>query len=229
MVDQDATFGASLGSIFVDGVKGYLANIGPLTLAALLTLGTYLLFRFPAQAAYTDDQIAKSLVLDLVGLLLGSIVAYPWYTYALAAVDGQPIQLTAPLRDLGKLSAQGVASFWFWAGVLLGIRYLLGIPAILAVVFYAFYGFAIADGVAPTGLRALGYSVRLGEGKRVGLFALALLFIVFNLLGAIAVGYDVSPLTIGLAIAGLTITTSITMVSGARIYRLLQAGQAGRR
>ena len=219
----DPTLGASFASIFITGVRGYFRNIVPLSLAAGLTLGLYLVFRFPAQDAFVDGNVLQSLGLDLIGLMLGSIFAYPWYCYALSAADGNRADLLQPLRNLKGFSSQIVASFWFWAAVMLGLRYLFGIPSILAVLFYAFYGFAIADGVADGGLKALGYSVRVGDGKRIGLFALAGVFLIFNMFGAIAVGYEVSTLTIALAVVGLSITTSITMVAGGRVYRLLQA------
>lgn len=224
MTSQDTTFGASFGSIFFSGVRGYLKNVVPLSLAAGLTLGVYLAFRFPAQDAFVDGNLVRSILLDLVGLVLGSILAYPWYCFALAAADGTPVDLAAPFRQPKRFLAQAVASFWFWAAVLLGLRYLFGIPSILAALFYAFYGFAIADGAEESGLKALGYSVRVGEGKRIGLFALAGVFLIFNLFGAIAVGYEVTTLTIALAILGLVITTNVTMVAGARVYRLLQTG-----
>lgn len=224
MTTEHATFGASFGSIFFSGVRGYFSNIIPLTLAGALTIGTYFAFRVPAQSAFVDDNIAGSLALDMAGLLLASILAFPWYCYALNAVDGEGIDVGFPFRKLGRFGPQIVASFWFWAAVLLGLRYLLGIPSILAVLFYAFYGFAIADGAEDSGMRALGYSVRLGEGKRIGLAALAGVFLVFNIFGAIAVGYEVTALTIGLAIAGVVVTTNITLVAGARVYRQLQSG-----
>ena len=222
MTSQDSTFGASFGSIFLTGVRGYAKNLLPLSLAAAATLGIYLAFRFPAQDAFVDGNLVRSISLDLVGLVLGSIFAYPWYCYALDAVDGKPTDLRSPFRTPKRFLAQAVASFWFWAAVLLGLRYLFGIPSILAALFYAFYGFAIADGAEESGLKALGYSVRVGEGKRIGLFALAAVFLIFNMFGAIAVGYEVTTLTIGLAILGLVITTNVTMVAGARVYRLLQ-------
>ncbi len=224
MTTEQSTFGASFGSIFLSGVRGYFANIVPLTLAGALTIGTYFVFRVPAQAAFVEDRILSSLGLDMIGLLLASILAYPWYCYALNAADGEKVDVAFPMRTADRFGAQIVASFWFWAAVLLGLRYLFGIPSLLALLFYAFYGFAIADGAEESGLRALGYSVRLGEGKRIGLAALAGVFLIFNIFGAIAVGYDVNALTIGLAIAGVVITTNITLVAGARVYRLLQPG-----
>lgn len=228
MSAQSPTFGASFATIFMNGVRGYLKNIPALTIASAATLGTYLTFRFPAQRAFERDEIVASLGLDMLGLLLASIIAYPWYSYALDAIDGDGVDVGRPFRELRRFRPQFVASFWFWAGVLLGLRYLFGLPSIVVFAFYAFYGFVIADGEETSGLRALGTSVRLGEGKRIGLLALGAVFLIFNVFGAIALGYGVNALTIVLAIVGLTITTSITMVSGAGVYRLLLAGMKER-
>ncbi len=224
MTAKNATFGVSFGEIFFSGVRGYFAHLAPLSAAGALTLGTYLVFRLQAQAALDADNLLRSILLDLAGLVVASIVAYPWYCYALDAQAGGPVDVGFPWRTFGRLRYQAVASLWFWAGVLLGLRYLLGLPAIVVVIFYAFYGFVVADGAADGGLMALGTSVRISEGRRIGLFAVAGVFFVFNLFGAIALGVTVNALTVALAIAGLVVTTNITMVSGARLYRLLQTG-----
>ena len=79
MAENDTTFGANFGSIFLSGVRGYFANIVPLTLAGILTLGTSLAFRIPAQAAFVDEQLARSLALDMVGLLLAMGAYLPGY------------------------------------------------------------------------------------------------------------------------------------------------------
>ena len=60
--------------------------------------------------------------------------------------------------------------------------------------------------------------MRLGEGKRLGLFAFATLFLIFNLFGGIALGFGFSILNIVGAVIGMAITTSVTLVSGAAIY-----------
>lgn len=222
MTANDKTFGASLGEVFASGVRGYTRNVIPLTVSGAATLGVYAIFRIPAQQAFESGDVVRSLAIDLVGLLLASIVALPWYAAALAAVDGKSFTLATIFESVTGLYAQAVASFWFWAAILLGLRYLLAIPAMLAVVFYAFYGFAVADGAATGGLKALGYSARLGEGRRVGIAAVAIVLLLFTLLGAFPVGFGVSTLTVVLAVCGLVVTCSITLVAGAAIYRLLQ-------
>ncbi len=219
MTTRSQTFGISVGSIFATGIRGFLANPIPIFLAGAATIGVYLAFRIPAQAAADEGRLIISLALDLTGLVVASVVSYPWYSYALAAGDGKPVDVAAPFRSFDRFTTQAVASFWFWAGVLLGVRYLYGIPAIVALLFYAFYGYVIADGVTLSGLKALGHSARLGEGKRVGMFAIGALLFAFNFFGAIAIGFTLNALTIALAVIGFTITASITLVGGAAIYR----------
>ena len=221
---QDPTFGISIAEVFRLGIVGYRRNVLPLTLAALGTLGTYAAFRITAQIALNADQLGRSLAFDIVGLVVAGVAAFPWYFYALDAADHRPVDVGAPFRNLDRLPAQFVASVFFWAGVLLGFRYLFGIPSIVIAVLYAFYGFVIADGRVKGAMRALGTSVALGVGKRLGIFAIAGLFLVFNFFGATALGFAVNPGTIVLAVAGVAVTSSITMVAGATVYRRLQAG-----
>ena len=116
-----------------------------------------------------------------------------------------------------------MCAFWFWAAFMLGLRYLFGIPSILALLFYGFHGYIVADRAAKGGLRALGTSVRLGNKRRVALFAILALYIVFNLVAALPLGYGATPLTIAISLALFTATGSVTLVSGACLYDALYA------
>lgn len=216
----DTSFGIQLAPTFTSSVKTWAGAAVPLSLAGAFTLGVYGLFRWPAQQLLEDDRVYSSVAVDLVGLIVAGTLAVPWYFYALAAVDGREINLIEPFVDKRAFAHQAVASFWFWAAVLLGLRYLFGIPSLFVVLLYAFHGFVIADGTKG-GMMALGQSVRLTEGKRVGLFAIAGLLMIFNLFGAIAAGFDGLPTTARILGAGLglVVTTSITLVIGATIYR----------
>ncbi len=64
--------------------------------------------------------------------------------------------------------------------------------------------------------------LRLGERRRIGLFAIGGMLFVFNILGASGLAAGLNPLGYSLAVVGLSVTTSITLVSGAAIYRVLQ-------
>lgn len=214
-------FGISPGQVFASGIRGYVANIVPLTLAALIVLLVYAAFRVPSQSFIDDDRIWSGRLLDLAGLFVAGTLAYPWYRYALAAADGEKVDMRAPFLAPRRFRYQAAASFWFFAAVVLGQQYLSGIPAILAALLYAFYGYVVAEN-DNGGLKALGTSVRLGERRRIGLFAIGGLFFVFNLIGASGLAAGLNPLGYSLAVLGLSVTTSITLVSGAAIYRVLQ-------
>ncbi len=221
MASEAKPFGIGVGQVFAAGVRGLRTRPVGLLVSGALTITAYLAFRFPAQAATDDGRLLVGLALDLLGLVVSSTVALPWYLYALAAYDDRELRISDIVASLDRLSTQAVASFWFWAGFLLGLRYLFGIPSVLALLFYAFYGYVVADGTTNSGLKALGLSAALGEGRRVGLFALAGLLFVFNLFGAIAIGFGVTPVTVVLAIVGLVVTASVTLVGGAAVYRTL--------
>ena len=215
-------FPLSIAAMFRQGLTGYARNIGPLTVGAAATLVVYGVFRILAQQALDDGQQLASIALDLVGLVLAGTVALPWYVYALDAARSEPIDLPAAWRG-GGFSAQFVCSIWFWAAFMLGVRYLFGIPSILALLFYGFHGYVVADRAAKGGLRALGTSVRLGHRRRVALFAILALFIVFNLVAALPLGSGATPLTIVTSVALFTATGSVTLVSGACLYDALYA------
>ncbi len=222
--NQSAGFG--IGELFGDTLKLYAANPLPFSLAAMVTFGVYGIFRYPAQQLFVDGKVFQSVGVDLVGLLIAGVIALPWYHFSLAAVDGNPISFAEPFQNWRRYGYQAVASFWFWAGILLGLRYLFGLPSVLVLLLYCFHGFVIVDGSVKGGMMALGQSVRLSEGRRMLLFGVGCLLLVFNLFGAFGIGFRDSfglPAAIGIAIIGLTITTSVTMLAGARLYRLCAA------
>ncbi len=216
------------GTLFKEGFRGYFRNIVPLTAAALLTLTVfYLVVALPASELSDSSKWVRGLAFAS-GLIFTGTTAYPWYSYALDAGDGIPVRWKRPFEKPELFLQQAVSSFWFWAGVALGFQYLFATPAIFVVILYAFHGYLIADRRSTSGMKALGTSVRMGEGSRIILFGLFALFGFFSLLGAIPLGIqgdDGEPLvnifTVSLAVIGLAITTSVTLVAGGRIYRIL--------
>ncbi len=239
------TFGISIGEVFLAGLRGYFPNAIILTLAALpvfvvMAVASTPFRNFDAQLqerVNADLTSTLSIIeqLQWVGLLMAAafpagIVAAPWFRYALDAVDGRAIDVKAPLIDGKKLLNHTFATFWFWAGIALGMRYsflIPGLPSIVVLLLYSFYGYVIADGREINGLKALGVSVRMGQGKRLGLFAIAGLLFFFNIFGIMGfwVGLeDGSPSILGvvLGILGISATGSVTVVAGAAIYRVLE-------
>ena len=167
------------GEMFRRGVEGFQRNPVALLLAGLLSIAGYAVFGIPAQQMLDDGDRVPALILNIVGLVLGGTLAHPWYVVALASDRGEKADLAAALRSGDRFFAQLVGSFWFWAAFILGIQYLAGIPSIVVLIFYSFYGFIVAD-LRYGGMRALGTSVRLGEGRRIGIFAIAAMYGVFN-------------------------------------------------
>ena len=238
-----ATFPIGPGEMFARGFKGFGSGAVPLMLAGLATLSVAAVASLPAADLRDDGRNYAAVVVSLLGLVVGGTLAYPWYHYALSASRGKSIQVMEPFLDTKRFFAQAVASFWFWAGVLLGLQYLAGIPSIFILVLYAFHGYLIADGKVVGGMRALGTSVRMGQGRRIGLFGLATLFGLFTFMGALPMGYDfnqraeaeaaavaasikyidpgASPLWIALAVVGVAFAGSVTLVAGATLYQVL--------
>lgn len=209
-------------AMFREGIAGFRRQPLTLLVAGAVTFGVYAAFRIPAQIALDDGRRALGIALDLFGAVMAGTAAYPWFSYALSASRGEPEPFMKPLQIPARFLAQFVAAFWFWAAVMLGTRYLGGIPSILAAIFYAFYGYVVVDRSDMGGMKALGTSVRLGNKRRIALFAILTLFAVFNMFAVLPLGYGVNPGTIALTMALLLVTTSITLVAGAALYDTLK-------
>lgn len=208
--------------MFKEGFAGFRREPVLLLAGGALTFAVFAAFRIPAQMAADDGRWVPSLVLDLVGAVLAATAAYPWFNYALDAARGEDASFLKPFRYPSRFVAQFVAAFWFWAAVMLGLRYLAGIPALLAAVFYAFYGYVVVDRRDLGGLEVLGTSVRLGDKRRIALFAILALFAVFNFVAAFPLGYGTGPAPLAATVALLLVTTSITLVAGAALYDVLR-------
>ena len=223
---KQSTFGIGIGEIFSKGFTGWKSNIIPLTLAGIVPIAVASGFSSFAQQFNDVETIVEGILwfaINFAGWVIAGTLSYPWYMYALRAVDGDPVVLSEPFETPKRFLYQFVGSFWFFAGFLFGIRFIVipFLPAILILVLYAFYGFLIAD-EGRTGFNALGTSIRMGEKRRIGLFAIALMFLMFNFLGLVpGLGLEGASFTLRLILAslGLVFTTSITLVSGAAIYR----------
>jgi hypothetical protein len=200
--------------------KAYWANRYPLTLWSLLSLLTY----YGSIQLVSDDQTAwTQLGVLIAGMVATTTVAYPWFRAALASIDG-----TAAPFHAGRFYDQAVASAFFWAGLLLGFRYLYGIPALFVVVMYAFFGYAVVEEPRRGGLKALGWSVQVGTKRRVGIFAMVALLLLMNLLAFIPIGLGTGPVLVVVTALLLNVTTNVSIVSGAVVYRALERTASGK-
>ncbi len=197
------------------GARWYRTNLTWGSLAAIVVLGVYGGMRVLASSLV--DRPLLSVGIDFAGLILATTVALPWFRLALDSEDGDGGPRPTFRLPFGAMFG---GSFLFWAGIFLGFRYLAGIPSIFVLVWYGVFGYAIADG-RRSGVRALGDSVRLGQGNRAIVALMGFLLLSLNLLGAVSLGVNASPGSVAVAFVGLMITTNISMGAGAQLYRAL--------
>ncbi len=225
-------FPLRISEIFAAGIDGFKRQPVPLLVGGLLTLAVYTAFGIPARVALKDGEQLRGVTLNLAGSILAGAAAYPWFVYALRIGRGQKAELGEPFAGLAGFRALFVCSFWFWAAFVLGFQYLAGIPSLVVLLFYCFYGFVVVDEAglaAPAsqpaqrrrlglGLRALGTSVRLSQGRRVALFAILGVFAMFNFCALIPLGFGSNPVAVIASFAVFLATSSISMVGGAALY-----------
>ena len=217
---KSTEFPIGIGETFRAGWHGYRSNFVLVSTAGgvvwLVVLGAIFL-----GASLENGQ--ASVFVQLTGLLLASAAALPWYRSALDAVDDEASSIGRLLREPERFATLFGASIFFWASVLFALRYfgfLAGPGALLVLGFYAFYGFVVADsrrGVA----KSLGQSVLLGQGRRIGIFAIGSLLVLVNFLAILPIGSSVTPVTGGLSLVLLVFTSSYSIVCGAVLYRAL--------
>ncbi|MEM8707262.1 MAG: hypothetical protein AAGE98_12445 [Actinomycetota bacterium] len=215
--------------MIVDGIEGF--RRAPLA----LMLGTFLPFLvsgpfvFAGQSRIADaeeislgsEEVVAGLAFNLIGMVLAGAASYPVCVYALRAARDEAVDLAEPFRDPGRFFAMFTASFWFWAGILLGLNFFV-LPAVFVFLFYVFFGFVLVDRPDLGGLKALGTSVRIGDKRRIALFALTALFGFLLFLCILPVGFGVNIATIALMYLLLLAGTAVSLVSWASLYDVLR-------
>ena len=151
-------FPIRIGAMFNAGISGFMREPLPLLVGGALTLGAYAVLAVPGLLAWNDDQVVLGSVLFVASLILGGTAAYPWFTYALRAARDEAVDVAEPFRRPRRFIAQFVCAFWFSAAFMLGSLFFF-IPALLTILFYAFYGYVVADDWTRSGVMALGTSV----------------------------------------------------------------------
>ncbi len=199
------------------GVRVYRSMLISGTVMALVVFAVYGSARAYAATLVDDDQLIAAIFVDGGGLVLATVAALPWFRRTLIAVGADPNGLPT---SASRITAMLAAAIVFWAGVLFGLRYLYGIPAIFVLLWYALFGYAVAS-TNERGLKALGTSVRIGQGRRWSIAALGIVLLPFNLAAAAPIGIEISPLTVVAAALLLVVTTNISMGAGANLYRWL--------
>ena len=125
-------FPLGIGAMMRLGFEGLRREPVAMLVGALLpVLGTMPLL-VPAAMAFDDDRVSAGVTFTMTALVLGGALAYPWCHYALRAAREEPLELAEPFREWIRFFPMLVASFWFWAGMLLAFQFRIlgGLPAV---------------------------------------------------------------------------------------------------
>ncbi|HSK98247.1 MAG TPA: hypothetical protein VK891_16590 [Euzebyales bacterium] len=192
-----------ISEAFRAGWRGFLANILPLIVVALLVWVVTGYLNFWAERTGGFIQF----VLGLLAFFVGQVVAIVWISLALAVVDGQPITTDTLLPSGATLISYIIASLLF--SLMLGIGLvLLIIPGIIIAVTFGLFGWALVD-KALDPIEALRHSSRITSGHRWQLFGFLLLAILLNIGGVL------------LLVVGVLVTSAVTLIAAGHIYRQL--------
>lgn len=148
-------------------------------------------------------------VVNIAGFFIECLIYMGLYKLSLKALDSVD---TLSFRDLW--APQHLGSFAF-ASIVYGLMLLIGfvlfvIPGIILMLTFFFPFYPIVDrGLGPW--QAFEYSKRITYGYRWELLAFLGLFLLLNLLGAIAL------------LVGLLVTLPVTALATARAYRVLES------
>lgn len=192
-----------IAEAFRAGWRGFVANIVPLIVVALVV------WVVTGAVNLWANQTAglAQFLWGLVSFFLGQIVAIAWIALALAIIDGREITTDTLLPRGGTLISYIIASLLFSLMVGIGLV-LLVIPGIIVAVVFGLYGWALVDkGLDP--IEALRQSSRITSGNRWQLFAFVVAAIALNIVGVL------------LLVIGVLVTSAVTLIAAAHVYRQL--------
>ncbi|HEY7438499.1 MAG TPA: hypothetical protein VIC35_03805 [Acidimicrobiia bacterium] len=194
----------SVGDAISYGWRAYWKFVGPLLLVTLVAWGVSIVFS--VIGSLTNNAIA-SLLLSLIGWIVGLIIAMGLIRCALAVVEGRTPEVSMLFQTEGLGSyiiASIVAGLIIFVGLILCI-----VPGIIAGIILMFYGFAIVERPDTKPMEALARSRDLTQGRLGELFLFGLALLGINIIGAL------------LCLVGLLFTYGITAVAVAYAYRSL--------
>jgi uncharacterized membrane protein len=202
-VTQTPSQSLDIGEAFRTGWRGFVANIGPLIVVALVvwvvTGAINLLTR--------QSSGVGQFLLSMLSFFVGQVVAIVWIKLALSILDGREFTADSLLPGGATLVSYIVASLLFAVMLTVGLV-LLVIPGIIVAVVFGLYGWALID-KALDPIEALRHSSRITSGHRWEVFAFAVVAILLNIVGLVAL------------IIGVLVTSAVTLIAAAHVYRQL--------
>ena len=192
-----------IGEAFRAGWRGFVANIGPLILVALVVWVVTGALNVWGRQTTGVVQV----LLGLASFFVAQVVAIVWIALALNIIDRREITSDTLLPSGSTLLFYIVASFLFSVMVAIGLV-LLVIPGLIIAVMFGLYGWALVDkGLDP--IEALRHSSRITQGHRWQLVGFFLAALALNILGVV------------LLVVGVLVTSAVTLIAAGHVYRQL--------
>lgn len=193
-----------IAAAFRAGWRGFVGNVGPLIIVALIVWLVTATVNWWAGETTGFVQ----LLWRLLSFFVAQIVSIVWISLALAIIDGREISSDSLLPSGGTLVSYVLASFLF--SLMFGIGLvLLIIPGLIVAAVFGLYGWALIDDDLDP-IAALQRSSEITRGHRWQLVAFVLAAIAVNLVGLL------------LLIVGVLVTSAVTLIAAAHVYRQLE-------
>lgn len=167
-------------------------------------------FSLVIEALTSDGRGLWSLIGFLISLVASAVITIAYARLALSAADGAHVDwhgLWAPEHFLNMLGAIVIQSVIIIVGFVLLI-----VPGIIASLLLAFTQLALVDKKL-TPIEALKESYRLTKGHLWDLFLFAIVLLLINLAGLIAL------------VVGLLVTVPVTLIAVAYVYKKFKLAQ----
>lgn len=194
----------AIGDAVSYGWNAYWQFVGPMVLIAVVILAVNVVLGVIAQ---TTDSLAALIVLQVLGFVIGIIVAMGLVRAALAVTEGRTPDVSMLLETDG-FGPYLVASILVGLGVLAGLILLI-VPGIILAIVWHFFGYVIVQEPTTRATDAMRRSAEITQGYRWQLLGLGLVLFLINIAGALACG------------VGLIFTYGITAISVAWTYKTL--------
>jgi uncharacterized membrane protein len=152
-------------------------------------------------------------IVGLLSTIVNTLIGLGLTNIALKLADRQPVELSDLWSRAHLFLNYLVAEILYGLMVAVGLVLLI-VPGIIVAIIFSFFAYVIVDHEAGP-IESLSQSAAITKGARMDLFVFGLVLIGLNLLGAIALG------------VGLFVTTPISMVAVAYVYRQLAAQTGG--
>ena len=194
----------TIGDAVSYGWNAYWQYVGPMVLIAAVIIAVNVVLGVIAQAT---DSLAALIVLQVLGFVIGIVVAMGLIRAALAVTEGRMPDVSMLLETDG-FGPYLVASILVGLGVLAGLILLI-VPGIMLAIMWHFFGYVIVQEPGTRATDAMRRSAEITRGYRWQLLGLGLVLFLINIAGALACG------------VGLIFTYGITAISVAWAYKTL--------